>query len=424
MASLSIDKNGNAAVYVTLPDGRRRRPVRLGKMGRKEAQRIRGHITELESARLNGYEPGSETRAWLVGITGDLRERLAAVGLAQRHEAAMLGAFLESYFAKRSGNVKHFTLNRMKQSKRHALAYFGENKPMREITEADAEDYRAHLQTKLSEATVRKHCGDFRQWFRYLVRAGVVDRNPFESVPTHTKGNASRQRFISDEDARKVLERLPDPSWRLLFSLARWGGLRVPSEPAALTWADVDWENRRLIVHSPKTAHHEGHESRVLPLFPEIAEPLQEVFDAAPAGQTYVLPFVRERTGTALRKPLMTTIRRAGLTQWPRLWHNLRASRQTELEERFPSHVVCAWLGNNESVARAHYLQVRDSDFERALEAVRNPVRTGSAGDHDAYGEPASERNQTHFSASDTGKIPPAGFEPATYALGKRCSIL
>jgi integrase len=158
-----------------------------------------------------------------------------------------------------------------------------------------------------------------------------VERNPFESVPTHTKGNASRQRFISDEDARKVLDKLPSPEWRLLFALARWGGLRVPSEPAAMTWADVDWQDRRLVVHASKTEHHEGHESRVIPLFPEIAEPLQHVFEDAPAGQVYVLPFVRERTGTALRKPLMATIQRAGLTPWPRLWHNLRASRQTEL---------------------------------------------------------------------------------------------
>jgi len=69
-----------------------------------------------------------------------------------------------------------------------------------------------------------------------------------------------------------------------------------------------------------------------------------------------------------LRTRFEKIIRRAGLTTWPRLWHNLRASRQTELEEHFPSHVVCAWLGNSETVARKHYLQVLDSHFQKATQ--------------------------------------------------------
>ena len=60
----------------------------------------------------------------------------------------------------------------------------------------------------------------------------------------------------------------------------------------------------------------------------------------------------------------------------------LRASRQTELTERFPLHVVCEGLGNTTTVATQHYLLVRDSDFEKALErdevgeqtAAQNPL--------------------------------------------------
>jgi len=64
----------------------------------------------------------------------------------------------------------------------------------------------------------------------------------------------------------------------------------------------------------------------------------------APEGAVYV---VDERFRKALKPDgswgncnLRTTfekiIERAGLTQWPRLFHNLRASRETELVERFP----------------------------------------------------------------------------------------
>lgn len=67
-----------------------------------------------------------------------------------------------------------------------------------------------------------------------------------------------------------------------------------------------------------------------------------------------------------LRTRFEKIIKRAGVTPWPRLWHNLRASRQTELTEVFPAHVVSAWLGNSERIAAQHYLQVLDSHFEKA----------------------------------------------------------
>ena len=50
-----------------------------------------------------------------------------------------------------------------------------------------------------------------------------------------------------------------------------------------------------------------------------------------------------------------------------RLFHNLRASCQTDPEQRFPSYVVCTWMGNSESVAKAHDLQVLPQHFEAAL---------------------------------------------------------
>lgn len=65
---------------------------------------------------------------------------------------------------------------------------------------------------------------------------------------------------------------------------------------------------------------------------------------------------------------LRTQFERAGLSAWPRLFHNLRSSRQTELSESFPAHVVCAWLGNSEVIARDHYLQVTEEHFAKAAQ--------------------------------------------------------
>ena len=41
--------------------------------------------------------------------------------------------------------------------------------------------------------------------------------------------------------------------------------------------------------------------------------------------------------------------------------------------ESYPSHVVVAWIGHSETVARKHYLQVTDANFERATSKVLAP---------------------------------------------------
>lgn len=98
-----------------------------------------------------------------------------------------------------------------------------------------------------------------------------------------------------------------------MIVLSRFGGLRVPSEALVLQWADVDWEHSRIRVRSPKTEHHAGGGERLVPIFPEIREHLQAVYDAAPEGSTHVVS--RYRAGANLNPHFRRIISRAGLTQ-------------------------------------------------------------------------------------------------------------
>jgi hypothetical protein len=56
------------------------------------------------------------------------------------------------------------------------------------------------------------------------------------------------------------------------------------------------------------------------------------------------------------------------LAPWPKLFVNLRSTRETELVEQFPMHVVTAWLGNSPDIAKKHYLQVTEDHFAKAVE--------------------------------------------------------
>ena len=82
-----------------------------------------------------------------------------------------------------------------------------------------------------------------------------------------------------------------------------------------------------------------------------------------------------------MRTQLERVIRRAGLEPLPKLFQNLRSTRQTELEETFPSHVVCKWIGNSQKVAAKHYLQVTEEHFRKAAQipAQSAHVRGGKA---------------------------------------------
>ena len=78
---------------------------------------------------------------------------------------------------------------------------------------------------------------------------------------------------------------------------------------------------------------------------------------------------------------MLRITKRAGLQSWPRLFHNMRASRQTELASEYPLHVVCDWLRNLVAVAGKHYLQVTDDHYAKAIEGAQQqgvaPLRMG-----------------------------------------------
>ena len=217
--------------------------------------------------------------------------------------------------------------------------------------------------------------------------------------------------------AQLVLDACPDYEWRLIFALSRYGGLRCPSEHLRLRWADIDWEHERITVHAVKTEHHQGKGTRLVPIFPELMPYLREAFERAEAGAEHVIS--RYRRGNAnLRTQLERIILRAGLKPWPRLFQNLRSTRQTELEERFPSHVVCAWIGNSIKVAEKHYLQVTEDHYRRALQnavpQVPAPGRKESQRSRKTAGIAAS---CDLLRAPATRQIGPEGFEPPTKGL-------
>ena len=345
-------------------------------MSKRHAESVKLKVEDLAASALTGHAPSDETSRWVASLDQTMNDKLAAVGLAQRRARATLAAFIDDYITSRM-DVKESTRTVLRRVRRYLVEYFGEPKPLRDITPGDADKWRLHMiRNGLADNTVRRSCGIAKQLFTAAKRQRLISENPFADLVAAVKANPKRFHFVTQLEAEQVLDACPDAQWRLLFALARYGGLRVPSEVLRLRWRDIDWEHGRFVVPSPKTEHHEGGESRVVPIFPELQPYLMETLELAEAGTEYCITRYRH-PGVNLRTQLMRIIKRAGLKPWPKLWQNLRSTRETELADSFPAHVASAWIGNSVQVAVKHYLQVTDDHF---AQAVRNPVQHSAAG--------------------------------------------
>lgn len=426
----SVSKTSSGARRVQFFDGEnRRRSVHLGKVTDHAARSVATKIEALLAARLSGVPVDRETAEWVGSRDSVMYERLAEVGLVPKREAATLAAFLDAYAAQRS-DVKPGTRITYGNVRRNLITYFGAQKPLRDITPGDSDEFRLNLTRcktaggeGLSDATARRRCKIAGQFFRAAVRKGLVAVNPFEGIGGSVRSNKARMFFVTRAAADQVLAACPDLEWRLIFALARFGGLRTPSEHYGLRWGDIDWAGNKFLVHSPKTERHEGSDSRWVPIFPELRPLLTEAFEKAPEGSEYVVD--RYRNQANLRTRFNKIIKRSGLQPWPKLFHNLRSTRQTELAAEYPLHLVCAWLGNKAAVAAEHYLQITDEDYRRAAEAVCTPCAVTYERDeterNDGKGAggkvPAVPQVFPSFPIVQNFQVGPEGFEPTTKGL-------
>ena len=378
MASLAKDGNGWRILFVCPATGKRR-TVRTGKCAKKSAETTLNMIERLVEARALGGTINQQAAAWLEAIRGTpLRDRLTKAGLAPEVNAILLGPFVAQYVEARR-DVKPASKTVWRQGQASLYEFFGEDRPVHVISHAEADDFKQQLIGQgLALYTVRKRLQVSKMFFTAMVKRGLIPSNPFDGVQVKAVVDESRNVFVSRTDAEAVMEEAPDAEWRAMIALSRFGGLRLPSEVLSLRWEHIDWARKRITVISPKTAHNPGGGQRIIPLFPELVRPLIEASEQAPKGAEFVVTRHRSQADSPegwrnsnLRTRFNKMVRRAGLTPWPKPFHAMRASFETDLTERYPVQVASAWLGNSPKVALAHYLRVLPEHFEKA---TREPI--------------------------------------------------
>ncbi|MFL5329873.1 MAG: tyrosine-type recombinase/integrase [Gemmataceae bacterium] len=436
MASLIKRKNGTREIQFKNPITSKPSAVRLGHGTLSHARTVKSHVEELISAKIKGARVADETCRWLRDKAhDDLHRKLEQVGLVEPRAVdttPTIGEYAKLFLDSKP-HIKASTRRTFKVALDRMTAAIGPELRLSAVTEEMVLSAIHRLKTtnystkpdkekKYSAAFIAKLITIAKAMFRMAVRRGVVAKSPLEYVVSGSQVNKARNQFIPAETVRKLIESLTDVEWKLAVALARWGGLRIPSELFALKWDHILWDQDRIILPTPKLEHLPGRESRLVPIFPEIKPFLDAAWDAlGDKGAVYLTPRLRTMSGN-LGTMLDKFIRRAGLETWPRTFQNLRASRATELADLFPSHVAAAWLGHTSEIADKHYRSVTEEHFAKAVQgAVKSAVTSNESKQIKDASKNDKERKGSENSVPSAPshylhnrQVGATGFEPVT----------
>jgi integrase len=420
MASLSRSADGKHVVQFVDPDGKRR-TVRLGKCDKRTAESTKTKIEALLNAKNQDVELGDDLSKWVKNIGAELHGRLVAVGLIDgRRSSRQLGEFIRAHIAGRT-DLAPSTREAMETGMKRLLAFFGEDRRIRSVLPADIDRWIIWLaERELAQATIGRTVRRAREFFKAAVRDEIIEKNPVEGVKAAGAVNDDRLFYVPAETIYRIVE-IASPQWQLIIALARFGGLRIPSEINKIRLEDIDLERGRLTVHAPKTKRHRGKEKRVIPLFPEIVEHIERAYHGAKEGQVYLIEnksMRRKCCSVSLRKHFLGLLGRAGVKPWPRLFHALRGSAETDLAQRFPIHICAAWLGHSPKIATRHYLSVTDADYQKAINGI---------GEKSAAKSAALEGGALHFSVQTVqdskGRESTQALDPVTVSPTQSFSV-
>ncbi|GHT36334.1 hypothetical protein FACS189427_07740 [Planctomycetales bacterium] len=265
----------------------------------------------------------------------------------------------------------------------YLVEYFGGKKRIDLITPAEAGGIRNYLMNertvrrgKLKPSSANKAIRAMKPIFRFAVDCGYIAVSPFAKVKSGSIISLERQEYISVERLEQAIAACGnDIELRGLLAIARFQGLRIPSEVRDLKFSDFRQENTGIIFSVPDTGKTG---SRRVPVFSEFVPYLTELQQHRKEGQEYLFEKYRQvktsgkikfvNIGALIRKKM----KRAGVPFWEKLFINLRSSCMTDKERLgWSRSLMDAVFGNSERIRLKHYIQPLPDEEYAALGNVK-----------------------------------------------------
>lgn len=369
MACVSSLKNKSGTVFdVQFYIGSEKKKM-CGYKTKRQTERARDKLDSLVRSRTRGADLPQDVVDWLAGLDDKFYTKLVSLGLADvRIKAGTIKDLVELFTQDKT--VKPQTLKNRQMTANHLFQFFGKATSVASITSEQVIKFDLAMKERLARTTWGREVKTVKQFFNRAVEMGWIKTNPFAKLKGSNVGNKTRFYFVSLQEAERILDACPNAEMRLIFSLARFAGLRIPSELKFMDWSDINLNGDRFIVRVPKATNRKAQEAgqfetRPVPMFPELRKAFQEYRDTLPEGTTGKV-FPNCLNGQALTSRFAKILKRAGVAQWPKFFQNMRSTRDTELRRKYPEQDVNLWLGHTKEVPLYHYMQMTDSLFSEA----------------------------------------------------------
>jgi hypothetical protein len=228
-----------------------------------------------------------------------------------------------------------------------------------------------------SESTVSRGMRTCKTIFKFGEENGYLLQNPFKGVMMGIEVNESRMFYVDRLEFGKVLEVCRNDRERLILVLARYGGLRIPSEISKLRFGDIT-ETLIQIHCATKTGYRE------VPLFSEVRELVSRI-----RGKPEELVFPGFRRNRS-REILKRALQKLGKEMWPKPFVNMRSSCITDFVTiGYTDKALDSMFGNSVRVRERHYVQFRkEFEYRRVLDDDR------SLSDYFRYRKEEGEKGQ------------------------------
>ncbi len=177
----------------------------------------------------------------------------------------LLAQFLNSLATSKSpSTLKNYRLDLQK------FVHFIGSKQVTNLDTVDIQAYFNHLtKQKRGAATMQRHLSSLRQFYKYLIKQGLVSKSPLMEIQLAQPKTANQVIALSKDQQVSLVRLVSDQfSWResIIIRLLMEVGLK-PQELLNLKWDDFDVNSRTLRIKS-------NQNGRIIPISKDLVEML------------------------------------------------------------------------------------------------------------------------------------------------------
>lgn len=302
------------------------------------------------------------------------REAEGFAGIAKNGYGITLGEFVETH-------MKHAELTlspRWVHDKRlffknFIIPFFGEKTPLKNITRAKIEDYRAERLKTVGNRTTNIEVQVLMTLLRHAVERDELEVRFLPRIKK-LEEPSGRVRFLSQEEIQLIRGAAikHGPQMAAYVHLMLYAGLRS-GEALNLRWEDIDFQQKALHVTSRAEWTTKTKRGRTIPLCLELFEFLSDRLKSV-SDDAVLIVGGEETTPYMLKRHFNRVVRSAGLSvdgENKVTAHILRHTFASHLVMNgIPLHTVAALLGHSTTATTQIYAHLAPDHLKGAVEQI------------------------------------------------------